>query len=131
MKPGVLTFYRIMAYVTAVLLILLCAAVVLKYGHYAGLWPEGSATQQFGQSWTFRIGVAHGWLYMVYLLVAVVATTQLRAPIGRMLLVLLAGTVPFGAFVAERKVTHWHQLRLAGKPIVAPSSAAKSEESRA
>ncbi|MBB5153154.1 DUF3817 domain-containing protein [Saccharopolyspora phatthalungensis] len=131
MKPGVLTFYRIMAYVTAVLLILLCAAVVLKYGHYIGLWSEGSATQQLGVTWTFRIGVAHGWLYMVYLLVAVVATTQLRAPIGRMLLVLLAGTVPFGAFVAERKVTHWHELRLAGKPIVKPRGAAKSAESRA
>ncbi|MEU5850566.1 DUF3817 domain-containing protein [Saccharopolyspora shandongensis] len=131
MKPGVLAFYRIMAYVTAVLLILLCASMVLKYGHYAGLWAEGSASQQLGETWTFRIGVAHGWLYMVYLLVAVVATTQLRAPIGRMLLVLLAGTIPFGAFVAERKVTHWHELRMAGKPIVGQQSPAKSEESRA
>lgn len=131
MKPGVLAFYRIMAYVTAVLLILLCAAMVLKYGHFVGLWSEGSSTQQLGETWTFRIGVAHGWLYMVYLLVAVIATTQLRAPIGRMLLVLLAGTIPFGAFVAERKVTHWHELRLAGKPITAPHSAAKSEESHA
>ncbi|MGP4021373.1 DUF3817 domain-containing protein [Saccharopolyspora sp. 5N708] len=131
MKPGVLTFYRIMAYVTAVLLILLCAAVVLKYGHFVGWWAEGSGPQQFGQTWAFRIGVAHGWLYMVYLLVAVVATTQLRVPIGRMLLVLLAGTVPFGAFFAERKVVQWHELRMAGKPIVTPQRAAKSEESRA
>jgi integral membrane protein len=130
-KPGVLTFYRIMAYVSAVLLILLCAAVVLKYGHFVGLWPKGSVTQLFGETWTFRIGVVHGWLYMVYLLVAVVATTQLRAPIGRMLLVLLAGTIPFGAFVAERKVVHWHELRLAGKPIVPPHSSVNSEESRA
>lgn len=128
MKPGVLIFYRIMAYVTAVLLILLCAAVVLKYGHYVGLWPAGSAVQEFGTTWSFRIGVAHGWLYMVYLLVAVIATTQLRAPIGRMLLVLLAGTIPFGAFVAERKVVHWHELRMAGEPIV-PSNVA--EETRA
>jgi integral membrane protein len=116
----VLIFYRIMAYVTAVLLILLCAAMVLKYGYLAGLWEEGSSTQQLGTAWTFRIGVAHGWLYMVYLLVAVVATTQLRVPLGRMLLVLLAGTVPFGAFFAERKVTRWHELRLAGKPLTEP-----------
>lgn len=128
MKPGVLLFYRIMAYVTAVLLILLCAAVVLKYGHFAGLWPTGSAAQEFGTTWSFRIGVAHGWLYMIYLLVAVIAMTQLRAPIGRMLLVLLAGTIPFGAFVAERKVVHWHELRMAGKPIVQPNS---PEETRA
>lgn len=123
MKPGVLIFYRIMAYVTAVLLILLCAAMVLKYGHFFGLWPEGSATQQTGTTWVTTIGIAHGWLYMVYLLVAVVATTQLRVPMGRMLLVLLAGTIPFGAFFAERKVVRWHELRLAGKPIVQPQTA--------
>ncbi|MEV4643878.1 MULTISPECIES: DUF3817 domain-containing protein [Saccharopolyspora] len=129
MKPGVLIFYRIMAYVTAVLLILLCAAMVLKYGHFLGLWPEGSATQQTGTTWVTTIGIAHGWLYMVYLLVAVVATTQLRVPMGRMLLVLLAGTIPFGAFFAERKVVRWHELRLAGKPIVQPQTAEETTAS--
>jgi integral membrane protein len=128
-KPGVLIFYRIMAYVTAVLLILLCAAMVLKYGHFLGLWPEGSATQQTGTTWVTTIGIAHGWLYMVYLLVAVVATTQLRVPMGRMLLVLLAGTIPFGAFFAERKVVRWHELRLAGKPIVQPQTAEETTAS--
>nr|WP_228046415.1 DUF3817 domain-containing protein [Saccharopolyspora sp. HNM0983] len=113
-----MTFYRIMAYGTAVLLLGLCVAVVLKYGHWVGLWPEGSSTQQLGTQWSFLIGVVHGWLYMVYLLVAVILTTQLRIPKGRMLLVLLAGTVPFGAFVADRKVLHWYRLRAAGKPIV-------------
>jgi integral membrane protein len=125
----VLIFYRIMAYVTAVLLILLCAAMVLKYGHFLGLWPEGSATQQTGTTWVTTIGIAHGWLYMVYLLVAVVATTQLRVPMGRMLLVLLAGTIPFGAFFAERKVVRWHELRLAGKPIVQPQTAEETTAS--
>lgn len=129
MKPGVLIFYRIMAYVTAVLLILLCAAMVLKYGHFLGLWPEGSATQETGTTWVTAIGIAHGWLYMVYLLVAVVATTQLRVPMGRMLLVLLAGTIPFGAFFAERKVVHWHELRMAGKPIVQPQTAEETTAS--
>ncbi|TDC94343.1 DUF3817 domain-containing protein [Saccharopolyspora aridisoli] len=129
MKPGVLIFYRIMAYVTAVLLILLCAAMVLKYGHFLGMWPEGSATQQTGTTWVTMIGIAHGWLYMVYLLVALVATTQLRVPVGRMLLVLLAGTIPFGAFFAERKVVRWHELRLAGKPIVQPQTAEETTAS--
>lgn len=112
MKPGVLTFYRVMAYVTAVLLILLCLSMVLKYG-----FAHGSPMQSFGDTWTRQIGTAHGFLYLVYLFIAFVATTQLRVPYGRMLLVLLAGTVPFGAFVAERKVTHWHERRLAGKPL--------------
>ncbi len=109
MKPGVLTFYRIMAYVTAVLLILLCLTMVLKY-----LWPEGTSMQQLGDSWTMMIGIGHGYLYIVYLFVALVATVRLRVPLGRMLLVLLAGTIPFGAFFAERKVTRWYHLRLEG-----------------
>lgn len=109
MKPGVLTFYRVMAYVTAVLLILLCLAMVLKY-----LWSSGTPTQEFGAAWTTTIGIAHGYLYLVYLFVALVVTVQLRVPVGKMLLVLLAGTVPLGAFFAERKVTGWYQLRRAG-----------------
>ncbi|WP_344686244.1 DUF3817 domain-containing protein [Saccharopolyspora taberi] len=112
MKPGVLTFYRIMAYVTAVLLIALCLTMVLKYA-----WPEGSAVQQFGDTWTTTIGIGHGYLYIVYLFIALVATVQLKAPLGRMILVLLAGTIPFGAFFAERKVTLWQRLRLDGKAL--------------
>jgi integral membrane protein len=124
-KPAVLTFYRIMAYVTAILLIVLCAAVVLKYTYLLlpGVWPEGSPTQQLGLQGTMLIGVLHGNLYIVYLFVALVASVQLKVPWGRMVLVLLAGTIPFGAFVAERKVTHWHQLRQQGLPIVAEDRA--------
>lgn len=112
MKPGVLAFYRVMAYVTAVLLILLCLSMVLKYG-----WTTGTPMQSFGETWTRQIGTAHGFLYIVYLFVAFIATTQLKVPYGRMLLVLLAGTIPFGAFVAERKVTHWNERRLKGLPL--------------
>lgn len=112
MKPGVLAFYRIMAYVTAVLLILLCLAMVLKYA-----WPEGSSTQLFGDTWVTNIGIGHGYLYIVYLFIALMVTVQLRVPVGRMLLVLLAGTIPLGAFFAERKVTRWWNLRAEGKPL--------------
>jgi integral membrane protein len=117
-KPGVLTFYRIMAYVTAILLILLCLAMVLKYAHtFLPVWPEGSSVQQFGQAATSAIGTGHGFLYIVYLFIALVTTVQLRVPLGRMVLVLLAGTIPFGAFVAERKVTHWYHRRQQGLPL--------------
>lgn len=124
MKPGVLTFYRIMAYVTAVLLILLCLAMVLKY-----FWPDGSSTQQFGDSWVTMIGIGHGYLYIVYLFIALVVTVQLRVPVISMLLVLLAGTIPLGAFFAERKVTRWGELRnrglsLDGEPV--PTSGSSS-----
>lgn len=106
MKPGVLAFYRIMAYVTAVLLLALCAAMVFKY-----LGPDGSAIQESGDAWTTRIGIAHGYLYIIYLFIALIASVQLRVALPRMLLVLLAGTVPLGAFFAERKITRWYHAQ--------------------
>lgn len=112
MKPGALAFYRIMAYVTAVLLIVLCLAMVLKY-----LWPAESSIQQFGDTWTTLIGTGHGFLYIVYLFIALIVSVQLRVPMARMLLVLLAGTIPLGAFFAERRVTHWYHQRAEGRPL--------------
>lgn len=118
MKPVVLIAYRILAYVTAVLLLVLCVGVVLRYAHVVlSTWPLGSPTQQLGRQLTMTVGVLHGNLYIVYLFVALIATVQLRVSMGRMLLVLLAGTIPFGAFFAERKVTYWNQLRARGLPL--------------
>jgi integral membrane protein len=51
------------------------------------------------------VGTMHGFLYIVYLVTAFSLTWRLRIPKWQMLLVLLAGTVPFCAFVAERKMT--------------------------
>jgi integral membrane protein len=89
----VLIRYRVMAYTTAVLLIVLVfVAVPLQFA--AGI-PEVAKV----------VGTLHGYLYLIYLGVAFDLTRKLRVPIGWMLLVLLAGTVPFCAFVAERKLT--------------------------
>lgn len=90
---GVLIRYRVMAYTTAVLLIILVfVAIPLQFA--AGK-PEAARV----------VGTLHGYLYLVYLGVALDLTRKLRVPLGWMLLVLLAGTVPFCAFVAERKLT--------------------------
>jgi integral membrane protein len=89
----VLVRYRVMAYTTAVLLIIVVfVAIPLQFA--AGK-PEAARV----------VGTIHGYLYLVYLGVALDLTRKLRVPIGWMLLVLLAGTVPFCAFVAERKLT--------------------------
>jgi len=52
------------------------------------------------------VGPVHGFLYIVYLLTAVDLAFRCRWPLLRTLLVMLAGTIPFLSFVAERKVTH-------------------------
>ena len=85
--------YRVMAYVVGVMLLLLVAvAMPLKY--FADT-PGPVAV----------IGTAHGFLYAVYLLAAFDLALRARWTALGTLLVLLAGTVPFFSFVAERKVT--------------------------
>jgi integral membrane protein len=96
-----------MAYTTAVLLIILVfVAVPLQFA--AGK-PEVAKV----------VGTLHGYLYLIYLAVAFDLTRKLRVPLGWMLLVLLAGTVPFCAFVAERKLTKLYERKVAPVPDVA------------
>ncbi|MFI0721788.1 DUF3817 domain-containing protein [Streptomyces sp. NPDC021224] len=111
MKHSVLTRYRVMAYVTGVLLIALTLAVIGKYG----LDISGAGTA------TTVIGFAHGWLYVVYLIFAFDLCSKAKWPLGRMAWVLLAGTVPTAAFFVERRVSR----ELA--PLVAPSQADEPE----
>jgi integral membrane protein len=88
-----LTRYRAMAYVVGVMLLLLVlVAMPIKYiGHNGG--PVAV------------IGTAHGFLYCVYLLAAFDLALRARWSAKGTVLVLLAGTIPFLSFVAERHVT--------------------------
>ena len=90
---GALIRYRIIAWIVGVVLIaLVVVGMPLKY-----LGDNDAVVA--------GIGPAHGFLFMVYL----VATFDLGRRVGwtlrRMLLVMLAGTIPFLSFWAERKVT--------------------------
>ncbi|MCY7372255.1 MAG: DUF3817 domain-containing protein [Spirochaetaceae bacterium] len=92
-STGEVTRFRVMAWTTG---------LVLSVGALIGLrfWPwyigEGIARW----FWT-----AHGWLYLAYLVTAFTLAYRLRWSIGKTVLVLLAGTVPFMSFVAERRVS--------------------------
>ncbi|MEV7691240.1 DUF3817 domain-containing protein [Streptomyces bungoensis] len=95
MKKSVLTRYRVMAYVTGVLLVLLTLGVIAKYG----LHIDGA------EKFTTFVGIAHGWLYVVYLVFAFDLGSKAKWPVGKQLWVLMAGTVPTAAFFVERKVS--------------------------
>ncbi|WP_371499230.1 DUF3817 domain-containing protein [Kitasatospora sp. NBC_00374] len=95
MKQSVLTRYRALAYVTGVLLILLTLGMVAKYV----LDLSGAA------GFTTAVGIAHGWLYVVYLVLAFDLGTKAKWPIGKLAWVLLAGTVPTAVFFVERRVS--------------------------
>ncbi|HEU0127842.1 MAG TPA: DUF3817 domain-containing protein [Pseudonocardiaceae bacterium] len=83
--------YRIFAYATGVMLLVLTVSVVLHYG--------------FGDERLTWSGPVHGYLYMGYLVSTVFVGTSMRWRLGRMVLVALAGTIPLMSFVAERHVT--------------------------
>ncbi|SFD49657.1 DUF3817 domain-containing protein [Streptomyces aidingensis] len=93
MKPSVLTRYRVMAYVTAVMLLVLSTCMVFKYGF------------DTGEDLTFVVSQAHGLLYIIYLIVAFDLGQKARWPFGKLIGVLLSGTVPFVAFFVERRIT--------------------------
>ncbi|MCL4413757.1 MAG: DUF3817 domain-containing protein [Acidimicrobiales bacterium] len=104
--------YRVLAYTTATLLIVLVFAGIPLQIWYHNLWVVEI------------VGTLHGYLYLVYLLVAFDFTRRLRIPLVKMLLVLLAGTVPFAAIVAERLLTRRYANRLsASHDALSPASA--------
>jgi integral membrane protein len=90
---ALLVQYRFMAFTTATLLIILV---------FVGVPLQLAAGRPGVVS---VVGTMHGFLYIVYIVVAFRLTHKLRIPKWQMALVLLAGTVPFCAFVAERKMS--------------------------
>src|ERR687887_111046 len=103
MKKSVLTRYRVLAYVTGVLLVLLCLSMIAKYG----LDVDGAA------DFTRVVAIAHGWLYVVYLVFAFDLGSKAKWPVGRQLWVLLAGAIPTGAVFVERKISRELEARVA------------------
>lgn len=97
--------YRVMAYVVGVmLLVLVFVAMPLKY--FADR-PGLVAT----------VGPVHGFLYMVYLVVAFDLARRANWGLGRMALFLAAGTIPFMSFVAERRATRLIEQASAPAPV--------------
>lgn len=95
--PGLrsaLTRYRVIAYVVGVMLLLLVfVAMPLKY-----IADDPSAMNV--------IGPLHGFLFVIYLLMTLDLARRARFSLVKIVLVGLAGTIPFLSFLAERRVTH-------------------------
>ncbi len=98
---GALLRYRIMAWVVGVLLaVLVLIGVPLKY-----LGGNGIVV-----TWT---GVPHGWLYMILIITAYDLSRRVGWSIKWVLLIMLAGTIPFLSFVAEHYATKDVRAKLA------------------
>jgi integral membrane protein len=111
--------YRVMAYVTGVVLMILCFV--------------GIPLQVFAHNLVIvnYVGTLHGILYLIYLVVAFLMTRQVGMKVASpsTLIVLLAGTIPVLTFVVERWVTRRYinpalAAAGAGRPAPAPAAPA-------
>jgi integral membrane protein len=105
--------YRIMAYtVGCVLVVLMCVGLPLKY------WGDNDIVVL----WT---AIPHGYLYMVLLITAFDLGRRAHWTWKRLLLIALAGTVPFLSFVAEHYATKDVRRKLglaAGEPATSDTA---------
>ena len=85
--------FKVLAWLTGVVLAFLTlVAIPYKYiFHFEGHWTS--------YAW-----MAHGWLYIVYFIVTLDLALRAKWGLWKSTLFLLAGTVPFMSFVAERKL---------------------------
>jgi integral membrane protein len=111
---GAVRRYRIMAYVTGVVLMVLC---------FVGIPLQLAAHNDFVVNY---VGTTHGILYMIYLVCAYLMTRQvgLKLATPSTLVILLAGTVPVLTFIVERWVTRRYINPAQAAAGVAPSGAA-------
>ncbi|HWJ10843.1 MAG TPA: DUF3817 domain-containing protein [Nocardioides sp.] len=92
------TTYRVLALVVGVLLVVGALSSLFKY-----LLEDGSALQQLGDDLT-PIWIVHGWIYIVYVVVAFLLSQKARWSIPQLGLMLIAGLIPGLIFWVERRV---------------------------
>jgi len=111
-----LTAYRVMATIVGVLLIVLCL-IGVPLANFDGtpMWgifestptwvTPGSDAQNLGELITTYLGVAHGWLYMIFLFSAFLLSRRARWDLPFTLVTLVCGTIPIVSFWAEHRAT--------------------------
>jgi integral membrane protein len=108
--------YRVMANIVGVLLIvLILIGVPLKY-----LTADGSDLQSTGEWITTYLGIAHGWLYMLFLVMAFVLSRKAKWDLAFTITTLLCGTVPVLSFWAEHRATARVRAEMAERADAAP-----------
>lgn len=100
---GALTRYRVIATVVGVGLVVLFG-IGVPLNHLAHISIVSAV-----------IGPVHGFLYAVFLAVTFDLARRLDWHYGRMIIVMLCGTIPIVSFVAERRTTRLVRADLAAR----------------
>lgn len=107
--------YRVLAFVVGVLLAFgTFIALPTRY-----LTDEGSSLHQFGEAASI-VWVLHGWIFMVYVVVAFLLARRAAWSLGFTLLMLVSGLIPLLIFWVEHKVNL--KVRAENPELVAPSA---------
>jgi hypothetical protein len=124
--PLAVRLYKISAYVTGVMLLLLCMEMVLKYtplhtelalGDPRGLFVPAGTIRHPALDLSLGILIVHGWLYVVYLFMDFRLWSIMRWPFTRFVLIALGGVIPFLSFFVEH-----HMAAIAHREYEALSS---------
>lgn len=107
--------YRVMAWVTGVMLLVLTLEMVLKYVFQAGGVAEDGSPEPVIGTW---VAFAHGWIYVVYLATVIDLWSVLRWRLGRLVTMVLAGVVPVMSFIMERRVHRDADAAITGETAV-------------
>lgn len=97
--------YRIMAFVTGGMLLLLCVEMLLKYV----IQVNGPGQPVIG-NW---IAIVHGWIYVIYAVTVFDLWSRMRWGFGRILALIAGGVVPVLSFVMEARARGWFDHRVA------------------
>ena len=115
MKAALLR-YQVMATIVGVLLVVL-VLVGVPLANFDGtpmwqifpstpaIWLEGSTPHAVGEAITTYLGIAHGWLYMLFLVMAFLLSRKARWDAPFTITTLVCGTIPLVSFWAERRAT--------------------------
>ena len=98
-----LTFFKVMAFIVGVGLLVLVTEMVLSYGF-------GMKGDENPLSWWPQ---PHGFIYMAYLVATALLGFKVGWTLPKMVLVMLAGCVPFLSFWVERRVAREVEAGLA------------------
>lgn len=127
------TFYKVLAYATGVMLLLLVAEMVVKHfwklelfiggtlldgtSNSIGLVNRADITE--GINISLAILIIHGWMYVIYLLADFRLWSLMRWPFSRFITIALGGVVPLLSFFMEQKVHGEVERELASHPQAA------------
>ena len=103
--------YRVLAILVGVLLAF-CSLVALPLRY---LPADGTSLQTFGENASI-MWVAHGWLFMVYVVVAFLLSRRAGWSWGFTGTALVAGLIPLLIFWVERRVTQRYRADM-GEPV--------------